>query len=225
MRKAKVVLAQPAARAPPSPLLPRHVRGGAVGVGEEVYRARAKFKNLLQDYEELLKETHAKKKRLQVEKLKKQKLLAEVKFLRSRYRSMSENPSQTFVYRVKNPALPPTLQHNGWVHGDEHQTFQAIGSPSKGPSAHRRLKSAPRTSPVIDLNEACQPSSEEMEELHGYQQPVRAGKVMKYPMEDDGATGAGPSNAKMAAFWDARSAASRAGKRKISWQDQLALRV
>lgn len=57
MKKAKVVLAQPAARAPPSPLLPRapgHSRGGGVGGGEEAYRARAKYKNLLQDYKELL---------------------------------------------------------------------------------------------------------------------------------------------------------------------------
>jgi hypothetical protein len=82
MKKAKVVLAQPAARAPPSPLLPRapgHSRGGGVGGGEEAYRARAKYKNLLQDYKELLEETEAKKKRLQMEKLKKQRLLAEVK--------------------------------------------------------------------------------------------------------------------------------------------------
>ncbi|EAZ06308.1 hypothetical protein OsI_28542 [Oryza sativa Indica Group] len=227
MKKAKVVLAQPAARAPPSPLLPRapgHSRGGGVGGGEEAYRARAKYKNLLQDYKELLEETEAKKKRLQMEKLKKQRLLAEVKFLRKRYKSMSENPSQTFVYRVKNPALPPTLRQPGWSHGEEYHTVRAIGSSSKGPSAHRRLNAAPRASPVIDLNEACEPSSEEMEELHGYQEPVRVGRVMRYPMEGDFA--AGPSDAKMAAFWDVRNAASSgAGKRKISWQDQLALRV
>uniref|UniRef100_A0A0E0LT38 Uncharacterized protein n=1 Tax=Oryza punctata TaxID=4537 RepID=A0A0E0LT38_ORYPU len=231
MKKAKVVLAQPAARAPPSPLLLRaagHGRGGGggggVGGGEEAYRARAKYKNLLQDYKELLEETEAKKKRLQMEKLKKQRLLAEVKFLRRRYKSMSQNPSQTVVYRVKNPALPPTLRQTGWSHDEEYHTVQAIGSSSKGPSAHWRLNAAPRASPVIDLNEACEPSSEEMEELHGYQEPVRVGRVMRYPMEGDVATG--PSDAKMAAFWDVRSvAASRAGKRKISWQDQLALRV
>ncbi|KAF0899652.1 hypothetical protein E2562_021351 [Oryza meyeriana var. granulata] len=216
MKKAKVVLAQPAARAA------GHVRG-AVGAGDEAYRARAKYKNLLQDYQELRKETEAKQKRLQMEKLKKQRLLAEVKFLRRRYKSMSENPSQTAVYRVKDSALPPTLRQTACAHDDERRMVHAIGISSKGPSAHRRLDSAPRASPVIDLNEACEPSSEEMEEIHGYQEPVRAGKVMKYPMEGDFA--ADSSDAKMAAFWDVRSAASRAGKRKISWQDQLALRV
>lgn len=70
---------------------------------------------------------------------------------------MSENPSQTFVYRVKNPALPPTLRQPGWSHGEECHTVRAIGSSSKGPSAHRRLNAAPRASPVIDLNKACEP--------------------------------------------------------------------
>uniref|UniRef100_A0A0D9X768 Uncharacterized protein n=1 Tax=Leersia perrieri TaxID=77586 RepID=A0A0D9X768_9ORYZ len=79
MKKTKVVLAQPAARAPASPLQPRAAGHAHGGVREEAYRARAKYKNLLQDYQELLKETEAKKKRLHMEKLKKQRLLAEVK--------------------------------------------------------------------------------------------------------------------------------------------------
>lgn len=56
-RANKVVLAQPAAAAPP--LLPRApgpgpARGGAGGVGE-ASRARLRHRSLLQDYKELLK--------------------------------------------------------------------------------------------------------------------------------------------------------------------------
>ncbi|KAL5232181.1 hypothetical protein ABZP36_030957 [Zizania latifolia] len=159
MKKAKVVLAQPAARAPPPPPQPVPVprAAGRVRGGGEAYRARAKYQDLLQDYEELLKETEAKKKRLHMEKLKKQRLLAEVKFLRRRYKSMLENPSQTVVYRVKNPAFPFTSWPTAWVHSDVRRTVQAIGSSSKGASAQRRLDSSQRASPAIDLNEACEP--------------------------------------------------------------------
>ncbi|KAL5223128.1 hypothetical protein ABZP36_027841 [Zizania latifolia] len=222
MKKAKVILAQPAARSPPLPA-PRaagHVRGGG-----EAYRATAKYRNLLVDYQELLKETEAKKKRLHMEGLKKQRLLAEVKFLRRRYKSLLENPSQTVVYRVKNPAFPLASQPT--AHDNGHRRVQAIGSSSKGASVvQRRIDSAQRASPVIDLNEACQQSSEETEGFHGYhQESSRADRVKKkYPVVE-GDVAAGPSDAKMAAFWDVRNAAARAGKRKISWQDQLALRV
>uniref|UniRef100_M8CTI0 Uncharacterized protein n=1 Tax=Aegilops tauschii TaxID=37682 RepID=M8CTI0_AEGTA len=76
-----------------------------------------------------------------------------------------------------------------------------------------------------DYKELLKSSSEETEEFHGYQETVRADKVNRYLLE--GNVVAGPSDSKMPAFWDARnSAAARAaGKRKISWQDQLALRV
>lgn len=61
-----------------------------------------------------------------------------------------------------------------------------------------------------------------MGDHHGYQEPLDIDKVRSHPMEGDAV--AGPSEARIPAFWDARSQAGRAGKRKISWQDQ-ALRV
>lgn len=68
-------------------------------------------------------------------------------------------------------------------------------------------------------------SSEETEEFDGYQDSVSA-KSNYYTLEGDDDAAAGPSDTKMAsAFWDVRNPAARAGKRKISWQDQLALRV
>ncbi|XP_047073363.1 uncharacterized protein LOC124682791 [Lolium rigidum] len=211
----KVVLAQPAATAPRLlPRAPGPVRGAAGGSGES-HRARLRYQSLLQDYKDLLKETAAKKNRLHMEKLKKQRLLAEVKFLRRKHKSMSENPSQTVVYKVKNPAMgrPPSRTT---VWDDRQRLVQAVGSSSRAPPAQQQQwhhpAPRPRASPVvIDLNEACELSSDDTtEEFHGYQRSVAAG----------------PSDAKAPApFWDVRNPAARAGKRKISWQDQLALRV
>ncbi|CAL5011564.1 unnamed protein product [Urochloa decumbens] len=219
-KKARVVLAQPAAGAPPPRLSRAH--GPVRGSGEEAaYRARLRYQALLQDYQELLKEAQAKKRRLQMERLNKQRLLAEVKFLRKRYKSLSENPSQTIVCRVKNPAMPPASRAND----AHHRSVQAIGSSSRSQPVQWRHYVAPRAPPVIDLNEACEPGYEEMEmgNHHGYQEPLGIDNVRRYQMERDAA--ASPSEVRIPAFWDARSPAGRAGKRKISWQDQLALRV
>jgi hypothetical protein len=69
---------------------------------------------------------------------------------------MSENPSQTAVYRLKNPAMAPTSRTAVWV--DHHRPVQAVGSSSKGhqPAQQQRQHPFPRASPVIDLNEACE---------------------------------------------------------------------
>ncbi|XP_062196359.1 uncharacterized protein LOC133899385 [Phragmites australis] len=228
MKKAKVILAQPAAGAPLRPLVPRRsplspapgpIRGG----GEEAaYRASLRYRGLLQDYRELVKETEAKKRRLRMEKLKKQRLLAEVKFLRRRFKSLSENPSQTVVCRVRNPAMPPTLRIEAWAEDAKHRS---VGSSGKSQAVQLRQDGPPMVPPVIDLNEACELSYDEVEteEFHGYPEQLSIDKVKRYPLEGVGA--AGPSDVKMPVFLDVRNPAGQPGKKKISWQDQLALKV
>jgi hypothetical protein len=39
----------------------------------------------------------------------------------------------------------------------QHQSFPAIGSSSRSQPVHWRQDGSPRPSPVIDLNEACEP--------------------------------------------------------------------
>jgi hypothetical protein len=81
-KKARVVLAQPAAGAPPPrpPPLFSRAHGPVRGSGDEAaYRARLRYQALLHDYQELVKEAQAKKRRLHMERLNKQRLLAEVK--------------------------------------------------------------------------------------------------------------------------------------------------
>jgi len=174
------------------------------------------------------------------------------RFLRKRYKSMSENPSQTIVCRVRNPAMRPACctAAAAWANDAHHRSVQAIGSSSRSQLVQWRQDDSPRPSPVIDLNEACelvifvinhftsgnirefcyldgfvsfQGYEMEMGDHHGYGEPLGIDKVRRYPME--GVTAAGPSEVRIPAFWDARSPAGRAGKRKISWQDKLALRV
>jgi hypothetical protein len=55
---------------------------------------------------------------------------------------MSENPSQTIAYRVKNRSVPPPTGRATWAADVEHQSVQLA---------------PPRASPVIDLSEACEP--------------------------------------------------------------------
>lgn len=226
-KKAKVVLAQPALGAPASrPPFFSRAPGPVRGAGDEAaYRASLRYRALLQDYQELIKETQAKKKRLNMERLRKQKLLAEVKFLRKRYKSMSENPSQTIVCRLRNPAMSSASWTAASAGDAQHQSVHAVGSSSRSQLMHRRHGGSPRASPVIDLNEACEPGYEEMEieEHRGYKAPLGVNKSKRYQMEGDAA--AVPSQVRMPVFWDVQNPAGRSGKRKISWQDQLALRV
>ncbi|CAD6233100.1 unnamed protein product [Miscanthus lutarioriparius] len=107
----------------------------------------------------------------------------------------------------------------------QHQSVHAVGGSSRSQLVHRRHGGSPRASPVIDLNEACEPGYEEMEieEHHGYRAPLGFNKSKRYLMEGDAA--AGPSQVGMPVFWDVQNPAGRSGKRKISWQHQLALRV
>jgi hypothetical protein len=146
--------------------------------------------------------------------------------------------------------MRPACRTAAWANDAQHRSVHAIGSSSRSQLLQWRQDDSPRASLVIDLNEACEPvifvinhftscnicefcyldwsvsfqGYEEMEmgDHHGYREPLGFNKVRRYPMED---AAAGPSEVRIPAFWDARSPVGRAGKRKISWQDQLALRV
>ncbi|KAB2097489.1 hypothetical protein ES319_A01G173800v1 [Gossypium barbadense] len=61
----------------------------------EDQRNRFNLHSLMQDFEELLKETEALRKRLQVLKDKRLTLLAEVQFLKRRHKFLMQNELQT----------------------------------------------------------------------------------------------------------------------------------
>ncbi|KAM0943416.1 hypothetical protein DsansV1_C13g0121951 [Dioscorea sansibarensis] len=72
-----------------------------------------------------------------------------------------------------------------------------------------QVMEAPSISAVLDLNEAFLPNGEEMEELQMEQEHPKAIA----------------NEQKLSICRDAGTSINRVGKRKISWQDQVALRV
>ncbi|KAK8918552.1 hypothetical protein KSP39_PZI020966 [Platanthera zijinensis] len=180
--------------------------------GEEAM-ARFKHQYLFQDYQELLKETKDKKERLQKEMQKKLKLLAEVKFtmncffcrfLRKKYQSLTKSKKQS--HRILSPSkqvirTPPNLL----------------------PLKERNFKSSEASVPtprkLIDLNQVSLPNDEETDPFGAEWEDMKMEKLRRFEassMADD---------LKLSVCREIGSSANRLGKRRVSWQDQLALRV
>ncbi|KAK8953180.1 hypothetical protein KSP40_PGU010268 [Platanthera guangdongensis] len=179
--------------------------------GEEAM-ARFKHQNLFQDYQELLKETKDKKERLHKEMQKKHKLLAEVKFtmngffcrfLRKKYQSLTKSKKQS--HRILSPSkqvirTPPDLL----------------------PLKERNFKSSEASVPtrkLIDLNQVSLPNDEETDPFGAEREDLKMEKLRRFEassMADD---------LKLSVCREIGSSSNRLGKRRVSWQDQLALRV
>ncbi|XP_021899189.1 uncharacterized protein LOC110815636 [Carica papaya] len=235
-----------------------------------------KHQSLAQDYKELQKETEAMKKKLLIMKQKKMTLIAEVRFLRRRYKYLIQNKSsktpkaRTFMqpqnsdlrskqiikemkYNGKEAGLPPPvprfdLNQKGKVHVGKDATHVRTSAPifdlnqkhriySHGNEALRNsfmipdLNLAERVynngkettmrsmTPVFDLNQI----SREEEEL------AACGETMLVEDLKNNSIRSGNeellSDMKLSVCRNIGNGSNRAGKRKISWQDQVALRV
>ncbi|XXG58643.1 hypothetical protein AAC387_Pa04g0905 [Persea americana] len=177
-------------------------------VFDEEAKNRFKHQSLMQDFSELEKETEEMKKKLQKAKRKKLRLLAEVRFLRRRYKYLLKNPSQkTPSERLVQPKLP-----------NVQPKLPNIRNQSSLKERNYREKEASiKRTPAIDLNQISR--GEETEEF--VWEPPRMDKKLERPSAEGDAS-AGDLK------WvcrDVGNGPSRSGKRKISWQDQVALRV
>lgn len=183
----------------------------------EEARARFRHQSLLQDYEDLLKETEAKRKKLQKANEKKLKLLAEVKFLRRKYRCLSSNPSGKTPCRLnkKPQSSPSSLLLTG------RPSIPSFQLPAKDQSFTARDATTPSTAAVIDLNQVSLPIGEEMDEYQISLEPAKADRLRKSPMEGD----AMANDLKLSICRDVGHGSNQVVKRKITWQDQVALRV
>ncbi|CAN1165360.1 hypothetical protein LINPERPRIM_LOCUS33705 [Linum perenne] len=244
----------------------------SAATGYEDPRIRFKHESLMQDYDELLKESEDKRKRFEVMKQKKMTLMAEVSFLRRRFNQLAEIQaqnaklelqSQTTVMKSKKvrnkgmnsrgndtPTLRQTapkkfdLNRKGKAHSGKESISQ-IDLNQKQKSHFGREASlrdsglipdlnekermfvgkevAVRNSaPIFDLNEI----SREEEELQTYDETIMT------RMEDPKITSSlrggideQHNDVKLSACRNMGNVPSRAGKRKISWQDPVALRV
>ncbi|CAL0320125.1 unnamed protein product [Lupinus luteus] len=239
----------------------------------EDQRARLRHQSLLQDYEDLHKETNGMRMKLQVAKQKKLMLAAEVRFLRQRYTYLMKNPSpkpqpkqdvsQPRKLKTKSPipskgrsyhrkesTLQPciashlktkqkisngvdfALQKPARVF-DLNQSARSLGkqdasflssAPSLELTHNNRIyagKEAAKKSvaPFFDLNQI----STEEEELLGNIEPLRIdeSEILTQTDEDEEQQ----NDIKLSVCRNLGNGSNRTGKRKISWQDQVALRV
>lgn len=183
--------------------------------------ARALYKHqvLLQDYEELLKETQAKEKKLQMMAQKKFQLMAEVKFLRQKFRSFAKKPTQEIPYRLKKQChiMPsPSVQLV-----QPQIPVNRIEFPSKDAQQGLKESAVPRTCGLLDLNQISFPAAEEMREFPMEWGASKADKLNRFPVEGD----AMANDFMHSVVRDVGNSSSNVGKRKISWQDQVTLRA
>ncbi|XP_009408028.2 uncharacterized protein LOC103990563 [Musa acuminata AAA Group] len=180
-------------------------------------KTRFRHQSLLQDYENLLKETEAKRRKLQKVDQKKLKLLAEIKFLQRKYESLSMNPSRKAPLRLnKKPQSIPTQLF--MIDQPPNSSFQF---PAKDQSSIVRDASFRSTPAVIDLNQVSLSIGEGLDEQQVSLGPAKADKLRKSLMDCDDVA----NDLKPLICRDVGRGSNRVVKRKITWQDQVALKV
>lgn len=173
----------------------------------EEAKARYKFQTLMQDYQDLHKETEAKKRKIQVTKRRSRVLLSEVGFLRQRYEELMEYKSreQEEVARTK------TLQAQRDVLRKDREV--ALRNPA----------------PVLDLNQIANEEDDEEEiQVQNVVEPMRIEKnAVKFSISRGGKPPLPPraKDMKLTVCRDIQKGSNRTGKKKISLQDPVALRV
>ncbi|KAF9617337.1 hypothetical protein IFM89_035318 [Coptis chinensis] len=169
----------------------------------EEAKTRYKFQTLMHDYQDLHKETEAKKRKIQVTKRRSRVLLSEVGFLRQRYEELMEYKSreQEEVARIK------TLQ----AQRDVREV--ALRNPA----------------PVLDLNQIANEEDDEEEiQVQNVVEPMRIEKnAVKFSISRGGKPPLPPrtKDMKLTVCRDIQKGSNRTGKKKISLQDPVALRV
>ncbi|XWS26238.1 hypothetical protein CRYUN_Cryun26dG0014400 [Craigia yunnanensis] len=239
-------------------------------------RTRFKHQSLMQDFEDLHKETEAMRKKLQMMKEQKLTLLAEVRFLKSRHKFLMQNQSsntkagrnfvqpQNMVIRSKSNmkekkstrkehtlphlAMGFDLNQKGKTYSEKETTFThpslmfdlhqkqqknfsgkeeatlRSSLPVLDLTQRKRLYSgkeatAQSMKPVFDLNQI----SREEEELQANDNSVRVEEFKKSSIRIG--SDEQHNDIKISACRNTGNGPNRVGKRKISWQDQVALRV
>ncbi|BAT76169.1 uncharacterized protein LOC124837670 [Vigna umbellata] len=239
-------------------------------------RTRLRHHSLLQDYEDLHKETEVMRRKLQDTEHKRLILEDEVRFLRQRYKYLLKHPipkpqpKKEVVKSQKVKIQAPIISkgknysrkdHTSRSHSSSHlnpngkisnvaevplqktshlfdlnqnarnfssskkdSTIHGSASPALDLNHKERIHSSKEATkksvtPFFDLNQI----SREEEELQGNSEPMR----IEEPKRSTQRVGSDEqhNDIKLSACRSVGDGANRAGKRKISWQDQVALRV
>lgn len=216
---------------------------GEFGTEEDLRRMAMKHASLKQEYNELQRETRATKKRLQRAKLKKENLLAEVRFLRRRHRLLTKRGSQfneasssqkqtlpaqaEYAVPLKTPLAAHVIPY-GYEYATTGTSSDEDGIPQavrKESSSSMEYTHSPETKPLAT------------KEFQVFWEPLRtaapAGREEAPTMAETAKRKPPPtalveSDLNLSIFKDVPNGfllPNRTGKRKISWQDQMALKV
>ncbi|KAF8400508.1 hypothetical protein HHK36_013806 [Tetracentron sinense] len=164
-------------------------------VVDEEARTRFKHQSLFQDFVDLQKETVAMKKKLTRAKQKKLTLLAEVRFLRRRYKYLlkTQSPKPQPEQALAQPQRPEIRNENL----------------AKGRSFTVKETALQKPSPLFDLNQ-----------ISVFREPMKVDKKPKKKCLISGGSDEQPADMKLYVCRDIGNESNRIKKRKISWQDQ-----
>ncbi|XP_031481111.1 uncharacterized protein LOC116251152 isoform X1 [Nymphaea colorata] len=169
-----------------------------------------KHQSLKQDFDDLFRQTQALRAKLHEAKEKRLRLVAEVRFLWRKHKLLSSNSSQTT------------------------QNVNQVESLEAGSGSGRRRRSykeeevaASRSHPLLDLNQASEQGVEEEGEPQVPWEPLNKKSKAGVFMADQLANDLKLSICRgiVSGIGNGNEGTERTGKRKISWQDQVALRV
>ncbi|CAN6195970.1 unnamed protein product [Urochloa humidicola] len=168
--------------------------------------AGGRFRSLLRDYNDLLEETEAKKKMLLSANQTKLTLAAEVKFLRSKYRSFVKANSQKTHYKLKKKAryIPSPLGRASVFAGHD-----VAGT--EGPSSSKN--------PNIDLNGSLM--NDEVNDYQGHRGHLEPDNFDEVGVDEEMIA----TDVKLSVCRDTGNSQASDDKRTIPWQDRLALKA
>ncbi|CBI36541.3 hypothetical protein VitviT2T_016886 [Vitis vinifera] len=215
-------------------------------------KSRFKHQSLLQDFHELQKETEAMKKKLLSVNQNKLTLLAEVRFLRRRYKYLLKNmapktPPEPELKQPQNSAtqlknITRDKNHSGKQAAAMRNPAPVFGGNMKERIHKGKVAALPNPDPGYELNQKTRGYSGKEAALRN---PVPVFDLNKISREEEevqvnvesagveeqkksvirGGNDDQHSDMKLSVCRNIGNGPNRAGKRKISWQDQVALRV
>uniref|UniRef100_A0A1J3HPV5 Uncharacterized protein n=1 Tax=Noccaea caerulescens TaxID=107243 RepID=A0A1J3HPV5_NOCCA len=194
-------------------------------------KVRLRHHSLKQDYQELYMNTEATRKKLQIMRERKATLMAEVRFLRRRYRHLRQEQPQDIkkVRGRSNDGKKSKTQIRMEVSPDKRSVAAETKHVSLPDLNHSgRVQDDTKTSPkkrvpLFDLNQISGEEEEETEAMNNDHERIRVEESSSCKRMSSGIEMQQQKEMKLSSC---RNGGNGSNKRKISWQDPVsALRV
>ncbi|CAL9244018.1 unnamed protein product [Arabidopsis halleri] len=187
-------------------------------------KVRLRHLSLMQDYGELHMETEVMRKRLQAVRERKATLMAEVRFLRRRYRHLREDqPQDIKKVRRSNAGRKIRVEVSPNKRSETETKHVSLPDLNHSGKAHDETKTSPkRRVPLFDLNQISGEEEQETEAVDNNQEKTRVEESSSCKRMSSGIE----MQQKDVKLSSCRNGGNGSNKRKISWQDPVAaLRV